>query len=352
MLKITKALMLTAIMCLSTSAAAITEKLSPELRIYAQLLISDDTEAVKRAAFSIFHHRIIKQELLDIAAERMYLSLHGKHRLESDTIAWLARAIGQSGSKRYAPVLTEAANYKDLINSSKNHVKRALRSLGMSAPPYKPNELELDKFKTELQQYRDNLPVLAKPLFKQVKLLSDINTVLAKVGEPQKVTMAYNHEGNVLKDAINRAIIELHYKNSGKLHFQFSKNAMQWVLSGILPADKQGKFTGHPMMSNYPYELERYLEALKAKRASLKLQDLDLLAERLMTEYNNELYTNALIIGVKVLARSGSTRYKQTLEYVRDNTQYDDLRSIAKRSLKKLNSGGRGSYQKGDIYKD
>ena len=77
------------------------------------LLTSSDSFDVKSGAESVFDRYGGNRTLIDVAAARLHAELLAQQgeRLEEDTVAWLAKAVGGSGSRRYAAVLSDAQKH-------------------------------------------------------------------------------------------------------------------------------------------------------------------------------------------------------------------------------------------------
>jgi len=103
--------------------------LNPGEKRVVEMLQSGDLHQLKAAAKQIHGQGIRNEEVLDVAAEVLLQLYPDAWDAQMDTLAWLARAIGESHDGRYYDALSEVkvgAPHKKLMK----HAKKALKELG------------------------------------------------------------------------------------------------------------------------------------------------------------------------------------------------------------------------------
>ena len=73
--------------------------------VYASLLSTYDSDLIRLAAKGIERDSVTDRRITDMAARVLTEQLDGVRLLNADTVAWLSKALGASGSKRYGPLL-------------------------------------------------------------------------------------------------------------------------------------------------------------------------------------------------------------------------------------------------------
>jgi hypothetical protein len=98
---------------------------------YIDQLSGGDITNIKRAAKDIFNTREKDTAVLDVAAEVLYQRYANANASELDTLAWVVRALGNSGNGRYRSLLKEVAD-SDAHGKLRKHATKALKQLDKS----------------------------------------------------------------------------------------------------------------------------------------------------------------------------------------------------------------------------
>ncbi len=141
-----KSLLLGGLACfVATSAWALDEAGTRYVKMFA----NGGPTSIRSAAESIYNTGNTDQEVLDAAAETLLTNFRKNASSETyaDAMAWLCRALGNSGNARYQPVLAEvAANAPG--RKIKRYCDRAAGELPKSgAEPYVAGSFDLAKYK-------------------------------------------------------------------------------------------------------------------------------------------------------------------------------------------------------------
>lgn len=98
---------------------------------YVDRLIKGGPGSIRSVAESIFHTGNTNPELLDVAAEVLLEKYPraGEDRDAVDSVAWLCRALGNSGNNRYRPVLEKVADDKSTHRKLRGHCEKAAKQL-------------------------------------------------------------------------------------------------------------------------------------------------------------------------------------------------------------------------------
>lgn len=109
------------------------------------MMKSGDLRELKTAAKNINSMKVTNPQVLDVASEVLLMLYPEAWVDQVDTLAWLARSIGQAGNGRYHSVLSqvvENTTYKKL----RKHAKKALRQTGKAdGPQYRQGMVRVTK---------------------------------------------------------------------------------------------------------------------------------------------------------------------------------------------------------------
>ncbi|WP_199610923.1 hypothetical protein [Flocculibacter collagenilyticus] len=326
--------------------------LEQEHLIYADLLTRNNSTHVKVAAQSIYNKQVDNQELFEIAAQVLAESLTDDIKLDEDTKAWVVKAVGVSKSKRYEKLLLsiKKGGYSSKL---KKYTKKTLKILTKSADSsFHRGDVSLQEVATRIaNQHKTLTDVATEEKFASVFLGDSINQVIDKLGMPNKVRIAFGSRKQPWVGRVTYSMLAFNYEDLGSIVMHFvSGDIDNWQVRSI---DSKKSFSGelsqHPMMTKDFGQMRAYIREL-VKNASATPLDLDIAAERLYTDIHKEEYIDTLAWACRLLGVNGTSRYKNTLLYVIENSSYRKLRKYAKSSLKKLPKGDEEQYQQGEIF--
>ncbi|MBI9089298.1 MAG: hypothetical protein JEZ12_08780 [Desulfobacterium sp.] len=105
--------------------------LSPEINKYIGMLQSQKQKLKKDAAKSIFRGNYTEEKLFDVVHEELlsdYKNLSLNDRNGIDTMAWLCKALGSSGNKKYSKTLEQIVKETE-SQTLKRYAKKGLEML-------------------------------------------------------------------------------------------------------------------------------------------------------------------------------------------------------------------------------
>jgi hypothetical protein len=117
---------------------------------YVKMLANGGPSSIRSAAESIYNTANTDQDVLDAAAETLAQNYRKNPSSETyaDAMAWLCRALGNSGNARYKAVVEDVANNAE-SRKLKKHCDRAAGDLpkAAGATPYVAGSFDLSKYK-------------------------------------------------------------------------------------------------------------------------------------------------------------------------------------------------------------
>lgn len=114
---------------------------------YVDQLVKGGPVSIRQAAQSIYHTGMKDTEVLDVAAE-VLVQQYGTAtaNTEIDAMAWVCKALGESGNGRYTAVLNQVAE-GDVHRKLAKHCSTAAKKLpAAGANAYKPGSVNLSKY--------------------------------------------------------------------------------------------------------------------------------------------------------------------------------------------------------------
>lgn len=114
---------------------------------YIDLMVNGGPTSIRTAAEDIYNTGTTDLEVLDVAAETLVQGYQKNVGSETqmDAMAWICRALGNSGNGRYKAVVEDAA--KSGNRKLKKHCDRAADGLPAAQDSYQPGSVNLAKYK-------------------------------------------------------------------------------------------------------------------------------------------------------------------------------------------------------------
>lgn len=321
-----------------------------KLDAFSVLLVSYNTAEVKLAGQSIAEQGIKDPALLDLVAERfcIYADRDGDMDKDapdnSETVSWLAGALGQSGDGKYRPML-EKALQKTQSKKNRKYFTKALAQLpAASASPYTPKCGSLEELRSQVLSSRAPAAVDAAKL-SGIKEGQGLDTVYQQAGLPTEVRRFGYRIHRPFVGGIDEDGIELQYGGAGHIQFEGDDN---WQVSGVFvnvvdPAadpNSPDKALMDKVLSGDP---DTYSQAAQDMIDNRQFpQDvLDAAARRVwkQRDASDGDAVDGLAWLCKLLGSSGNMRYRTVLSAVADKAAEKKLRKYAKESLEMLPAG-------------
>lgn len=225
---------------------------------YVDLLTKGGAASIREAAQSIFHTGMKDTEVLDVAAEVLiqeYPSAIGNR--EIDAMAWVCKALGNSGNGRYSGVLKQVAEgggHRKLTRHCAVAGKR-LRNAS-SDGSYVPGTINLKKYQDASRssaparpaaaQARPAKGVISRGSFSDIVVGMSMDEVTALIGAPSNT---YSHQTGKAWNPFNfqgkdvARIVAL-YKGQGRIIYsQDTVYSSSWR---VLEIREDASETGYP----------------------------------------------------------------------------------------------------------
>ena len=164
---------------------------------YAQMLASGGVTSMQRGAEEIFNQKLTDQELLDVAAEALVQNYtkNTKSETYADSMAWLCKALGNSGNGRYKELLTKVAKEAE-TKKLRSYCDKGADNLPKGVAAYQIGSVNLDKYKevsAAATTAAKAAPATAKSPggkadFSLVKEGMSMEEVVSLIGEPTATT--------------------------------------------------------------------------------------------------------------------------------------------------------------------
>lgn len=230
------------------------QALDPSGKRYVDQLVQGGPVSIREAAQSIYHSGYRDQEVLDVAAEVLLQKYRTSNdNTSADAMAWVCKALGNSGNGRYKPVLDEVVATSGNRKLDK-HCAAAAKNLPAGTAGYRAGSVSLDAYRKGQGRPAAGTPTASKAAavpqgsgsFEHVRVGMSMDEVNALLGTPSatyshqtgKAWVPFNFKG---KDVAR--IVAL-YKGKGRIIFsQESVYASVWRVIELQP---------NPNESGYP----------------------------------------------------------------------------------------------------
>lgn len=231
------------------------QALDPSGKRYVDQLVQGGPVSIREAAQSIYHSGYRDQEVLDVAAEVLLQKYRTSNdNTSADAMAWVCKALGNSGNGRYKPVLDEVVATSGNRKLDK-HCGGAAKNLPAGTAGYRAGSVSLDAYRKGQGRPAAGTPSASNATpavpqgsgsFEHVRVGMSMDEVNALLGTPSatyshqtgKAWIPFNFKG---KDVAR--IVAL-YKGKGRIIFsQESVYASVWRVMELQP---------NPNESGYP----------------------------------------------------------------------------------------------------
>ena len=211
---------------------------------YVEQLSKGGNVSIKQAAQSIYNTGLTNTEVLDVAAEVLLQKYKTATPGDVDTLAWVAKALGNSGNGRYHQALSSVAEGTSQRKLRK-HANRALKQLGAEeGKQYQQGSVSLAKLKSSKPKTRPATKTNGKAGLDSIVAGMSMEEVYALIGPPTATTtyqtgkawIPFNYKGG---DTVRSAAL---YKGKGRVVFSKEShyNATMRVLEVIIDAGESG----------------------------------------------------------------------------------------------------------------
>lgn len=299
--------------------------------VYANLLISQSSDQVKLAANYLYNVPARSPEILDLTAAVLYQQQQ-KTQINDDTLAWLAKVLGDSKNYRYSDLLLKSSKNSKFPKLRK-HSKQALKNFTKSdTEQFNGIEFNFSVVKTELKN--SAIPVNKEGL-SNLYVGDTGNRVLSEVGTPDRIVVDYVSKHQAWVGRVSHPHIALVYTDLGKIRLDHPGQKGTHVVVGRIDLVHQSSSDDY-IASLAETDPSRIRDT--AKRMYRAYVD-DPEAMKLSIKYINEnmskkdkLSVDAMAWLCKVVGQSGSSDYYAQLIHISKNAKSGKLKKYAKKS--------------------
>jgi len=320
-------------------------------------LLSKDSQDVFIAAKSIQYGAIRDQEILDVAAKRLWDYGDITVASKADDMAWgvLLKALGETGQMRYRPMLEQmAATGKNLV--LRKEIAGALDDLnGQAVAPFLPDQVDLEKLRAEMKQMllasrESSNPRSGFPITKD----TPISEVYKKLGYPDAIGAGYGLRGFYGMDLnyYGVGIVRVDNETNTKTRLKGWQVNWSWgeIAHPVIDDTQPNAALAHHIMSAEPRQLLSIANHLK--RTNMRDPFLfDTIADRMWLSMNeqDDDGIDALVILVRYFGELADGRYRDVLTDIAQNSINDDVREDAAEALTMLTPSAQAAYQRRPI---
>lgn len=344
---------LSALSLLMISAVSVAEWVDEE-HTYARLLTSDNPAEVKLGAKTVYNNVPYNSELLtDLTAEVMWAAANNQIRVDEDTAAWLAKALGKTTKMRYQQILQQAEASSSSRKMDK-YIDSALAHLsGQAMDSYIAGTLSIPEVKQILAEElrRDQ----AQRNSNQLGYINNDETIAAvhrKLGLPDQVNVSYDavtRGWGIYSASVKLMQMQYVYENVGTVRFKRDITASDngWYVDMVTSYNVAG--TGGSRAASIRQRLSTTNGASLRNVAKTLYNEktgdeaaLDEVAQRIyrsMQESGDGTTIDALAWLCRVLEQARNPRYRDVLQQVQRGAAHSKLRRYAERALAQTPAG-------------
>lgn len=313
---------------------------------YAWLLTADDPGRIKLGAKSLESTATPDIKLADLAAKVIWEYTQGQRNLDPDTIAWLARAIATTKSKRYFELLRNLASAHP--GKIADYATAAAASLSTPGDAFNPEDVKLGETRSALVSTIQSAMPTPTSLY-ELTTGAWIEDVFTKLGYPQDVAVVMRSRRAPAIGHVSVANMLLDFGDKGVVELNHDQN--EWYVEKIsprvLPRRSVDANAGEERyyidlnelrhgISNADPKLMR-TAAMQAYRLGIADKTfLDLAAWRLNTDMTSEdaSMVDGLAYLCQILGNSANPSYRDLVTQVSRQAKSKKLRKFAAVALK------------------
>lgn len=203
-----------------------------ERHIYERFLLSGHNLKIKAVAQSVFKKNIVDTKLLDLLAEVLIENVNDPKLFDerSDTIAWMAKALGRSGNNRYEPTVKNILALSGSNLRLRRHVDAALQDFsGKEQVPFSSNPDSL----VNMTKSIENDKVVVKDLgdkFSTVDIGTPLEDIVRLLGSPDEIMVNPGRRDSVFGQVFGTPGMAFKYREYGIIYLTFKgKDNIGWT---------------------------------------------------------------------------------------------------------------------------
>jgi len=288
----------------------------------------------------------------DLVAEITWLACHGKRKLKSDTLAWLAKTIGLSKNGRYAKLVDDCLAKVTEKGPIKYFSEAKIALSGNTASTsFVGGTMDLVKVRNDVINNGNVPPAesVTRTYFTALKRDQRLEDVYANLGAPKAlngVNVVHGKVGFAVHIKLTEDLIVFHYPGMGEVRFGYDKPTDDWLLFDAKNSDdlywfaRDGRFItkNEGISSGDDLVLRQITKKLMKQSDPVEITVLDLVADRI---HHSQLETDgkladALAHMCKLLGKSNNGKYKHMLLEVSEKAEHKTLRKHAGQAANSL----------------
>ena len=352
-----------AIFCFASVTANAAATVGGSGREYTEtmLLLSDKDFDIRLGAKSLNLQSTKNESMFDVLAEIAWSACSGKRKMLPDTLAWVAKSIGNSKNGRYA-LMVDDCLAKVSEKAPTKYFTEAKTALAGSPVPnhFVGGKLDLGKFRDDIIKNREKAPAesLARTLFKGLKTDQNLEDVYSKLGAPEKISAINVPRGKAgfmyVKIKLSDDRVVFHYPELGEANFGYDTSTGDWLLvnakssNGLYWVESEGRFAAQSEIISKGDErdLRELTKFLMKQQSPIDTSVLDQVADRI---YHSQMETDghmahALAHMCKLLGKSKNGKYKQVMRDVSERAAHATLRKHASLTADLLPDSNEAKY--------
>lgn len=308
------------------------------------LLFSDNEFDIRVGAKSLNRQNGKNESMYDVLAEIAWSACSGKRKMHPDTLAWIAKLIGNTKNGRYAPLVDDCLT-KVAEKAPIKYFTEAKTALAGSSTqnPFVGGKLDLDKFRADLIKNRKKGPAdaVARTLFGDLKTDQRLEDVYSKLGAPEKISAINVPRGKAgfgpVKIKMSDDRIVFHYSGLGEAVFGYDSSA-DWLLVNAKSTnelqwlERDGRFANKMdvITDGDARDLRELTKMLMKQSRPIETALLDRVADRVFhSQMEDGEMVDPLAHMCKLLGKSMNGKYKQLMRDVSEKAAHATLRKHA-----------------------
>jgi len=326
---------------------------------HATLLLSQSDKDVRLAAWSLYYVGSNRQDILDLLAEVTWTACSGNRTMDSDTLSWLGKALGNTKQPRYAGLLDFClSRAKD--EKTKKYLKQARDNLGGTTNDlFEGGKIDLREAHARLTKQAGSTSrhQMSKNFddLRQGQALEEVYSIFSLPDEVSATVVPGRKVGipAVASFRIGSNRLVIGYSELGTISFSYQEGQTDWKVAdaksakGLFWSTIDGHFvTVNGQITSGDGLHLREIAWHLVEQDSLEKGILDRVAERIYRsrQEKDELLVDGLAWLCRVIAKSGDGRYRQFLLEVSSSAATSKLRNYAGKTAGSLKVTPGGSF--------
>lgn len=310
--------------------------------VYASLLGTHDSDLIRLAAKGIERDSVTDRRITDMAARVLTEQMDGTRLLNADTVSWLAKALGASGSRRYSALLERLIAHR--TGNVVEHATLALAKLTEDGPLFAIDDVDWKAIGAEVASTAESNRQ-DRRLYRASMGMS-IEEVVSMLGYPTSVeTAARTRRASYARFSVN----DLLFAFEGRGSVEFVHLGGEWRTSVISPDQLPSHIADEGTvvakvrkgLLGDSFREFRHVATVLEHEEIFDATTLDLAAWRLQSHYRatKEFFVDGLAYVCLALGASGNARYRPLLELVASDAATNKLKRHAKSALADIPPG-------------